>query len=234
VLNAVLIDVGGTLWPNTWPSRADDHQERVSRLRSAVPALTDAGAAEIITALSELHHPASEQQRTDQLIAETLRSIRQAAVPVSAARQAMCIPAFGRVAPFPGVKGLLAGLAERRIRVVVVSNTVWRDAAAQRADFAAFGLADYISAHLTSVDVGWRKPHRRVFDAGLRAAGHPPSECAMVGDSEQNDIAPAASLGMRTFRVAIEEEVPIISAADHVCGSLQAVTKVLLGLPGAS
>jgi HAD superfamily hydrolase (TIGR01509 family) len=228
VLSAVLIDVGGTLWPNSWPVTVEDQEERVSRLRSAVPALPVAEAGEIVAALSELDHPPCEQQRTDQLVAETLRSVGPSvAVPVSAARRAMCLPAAGRVAPFPGAEDLLAELAERRIRVVVVSNTLWRDGPSQRMDFAALGLDNYICAHLTSLDVGWRKPHRMFFDAALSAAGHPPRECAMVGDSEQNDIAPATTLGMRTVRITIEGSEPTGSAADHVCGSLGAAGKAL-------
>jgi hypothetical protein len=41
MLRAVLIDVGGTLWPDAWPDGSDDDLERVARLRHAVPSMAD-------------------------------------------------------------------------------------------------------------------------------------------------------------------------------------------------
>jgi HAD superfamily hydrolase (TIGR01509 family) len=228
VLRTVLIDVGGTLWPNTWPTLPEDQPERVNRLRSAVPALTDDEAAAIVAALSLLDHPASQKQLTDQLVSEVLQKMkRHLTVPVSSLRAAMCLPAYGRVEPFPGAKDLLAGLAERGAQVVVVSNTMWRDDRAHLADFGDLGLSEYVDAYVSSVDVGWRKPHSAFFDMALRAAGHTPDQCAIVGDTEANDIEPARARGMLAVRVAIEESLPSQSAADHVCESLQAVAGLL-------
>lgn len=52
-----------------------------------------------------------------------------------------------------------------------------------------------------------------MFAAALRAARCHPSECVVVGDSEQNDIVPAIARGMRAIRVAIEEPGPQETAA---------------------
>src|SRR5579859_2139029 len=38
-LEVALIDVGGTLWPNSWPIRAGDGAGRMSRLGAALPHL---------------------------------------------------------------------------------------------------------------------------------------------------------------------------------------------------
>ena len=122
---------------------------------------------------------------------------------------------------------LLAGLSDRGVRVVVVTNVLWRDGDAQRRDFGDLGLSEYVHAYVSSADVGWRKPHPAFFEVALSAAGSPAGGCAMVGDSESNDIAPAHALGMFTVRVAIEEPRPSVSAADEVCGSLGEVARVL-------
>src|SRR4029077_18164530 len=38
-LRAALLDIGGTLWPNSWPVRATDGEGRLARLRAALPEL---------------------------------------------------------------------------------------------------------------------------------------------------------------------------------------------------
>jgi FMN phosphatase YigB (HAD superfamily) len=139
----------------------------------------------------------------------------------------MCLPAAGRVSPFPGADALLAGLVQRSVRVVVVTNVVWRSAAAQYRDLQSFGLARQVAACVTSLDVGWRKPDRRFFDVALDAAGHPPATCAMVGDSEINDMVPASALGMWPIKVALEGESTSPSVADAVCQTLAGVARVI-------
>ena len=80
---------------------------------------------------------------------------------------------------------------------------------------------------MTSLDVGFRKPHSAFFAAALREAGCEPAACLMIGNSEANDIQPALALGMRTIRVAIEEPPPTASAAHAVVTSLAAVPAVV-------
>jgi HAD superfamily hydrolase (TIGR01509 family) len=141
---------------------------------------------------------------------------------------AMCLPARGRIEPFPGTRELLERLVERRLRVVLATNVMWRTAADQCRDLDDFGLAGYVSACVTSLDVGWRKPHRRFYAALLDAARCPPAECAMVGDSEVNDIIPARDLGMLTIKVGVQKNRAPSSAATHVCASLSEVGMVIL------
>ncbi len=49
----------------------------------------------------------------------------------------------------------------------------------------------------------------------------------MIGNSEDNDILPACSLGIRTLRVTIEEPAPAVSAASRIVGSLTEATRML-------
>jgi hypothetical protein len=62
----------------------------------------------------------------------------------------------------------------------------------------------------------------------------PPNFAALVDiggtiwpDRPTKDIIPAADMGMRTVRVAIEESVPAVSRADFVCSSLEEVGRVV-------
>ena len=89
------------------------------------------------------------------MIAEALREVSpNVDVPARAVHAAMCLPASGRVELFPGAKDLLVGLTERKVRVVIASNVVWRDAESHRRDFLDLELIDQVDAHVTSLDVG--------------------------------------------------------------------------------
>jgi putative hydrolase of the HAD superfamily len=101
-------------------------------------------------------------------------------------------------------------------------------------DFADLGVAHLVDGIVTSLDVGFRKPHAAFFEATIREAGCGPAACVMVGNSEANDISPAISMGMSAIRVAIEEPPPAASAAHAVATSLDEVLGILRRLiPGS-
>ncbi len=58
------------------------------------------------------------------------------------------------------------------------------------------GLPDVFEAVVTSGEVGYRKPHPLVFGSALARLGVPPDEAIVVGDSYEDDIVPAAKLGI--------------------------------------
>lgn len=64
--------------------------------------------------------------------------------------------------------------------------------------------------YVTSLDVGFRKPHPAMFERALEALGVRASDATMVGDSPGTAIVPAKSLGLRTVLVAIQTD-----PADH-------------------
>lgn len=64
-----------------------------------------------------------------------------------------------------------------------------------------FGLAEYFKAVIESARVGVRKPDPAIFRLGAEALGLPPEEILVIGDSMDNDILPAASLGCRTLLI---------------------------------
>lgn len=230
-MKVAFVDVGGTLWPDAWPTLPGDRWERISRLCRLETGLSEQSAAELIDGLAALDHPPSKRQQTDPLVIDALRRRGLTGlVRPDRVIEAMCLPADGRVEVFPGAHRLLAGLSAQA-QVVIVSNTLWRTRDQARADFEQFGLAAYVSAHVMSIDVGWRKPHPRFYAAALATAGVPPDQCVIVGDSESNDIEQARRLGMRAIRVAIEVPVLTATAAEHLCTSLDSVADLLLDHP---
>jgi HAD superfamily hydrolase (TIGR01549 family) len=102
------------------------------------------------------------------------------------------------------------------LRCIVLSNVQVRGAAEYWRDFNDLDVAHLIDAIVTSLEVGFRKPHPAMFDAGVQRAG----TCVMIGDSEVKDIQPAVGLGMPAIRVAIEVPPPASSAAHAVVTSL--------------
>jgi HAD superfamily hydrolase (TIGR01509 family) len=230
-ITAVLLDVGGTLWPDGWPWLPEDHPVRVGRLLQALPEL-DPGAAPAL--LRDLDASAATitgrlEQDVDRYAGEPLRrhGIEPTAERVAAVVDVMCLPASSLVALLPGAPELLRAVRRAGLRSVVLSNSYWRSNAAYQRDFQDLGVAAEVDAYVSSLDVGFRKPHRAMFEAGLRAAGVPAERCAMVGNSEENDVRPARALGMRTIRVAIEEPLPASSEADAVTASLDEVARLL-------
>jgi putative hydrolase of the HAD superfamily len=50
-----------------------------------------------------------------------------------------------------------------------------------------------------SCDVGYRKPHRRIFETALEQLGVQPHEAVFIGDSYHADIAGAERIGLRAI-----------------------------------
>lgn len=64
-----------------------------------------------------------------------------------------------------------------------------------------FGLSHLFKDVIESSVVGVRKPDPAIFRLGVKALGLEPSETIMIGDSEEKDILPAASIGCHTFKI---------------------------------
>jgi putative hydrolase of the HAD superfamily len=67
---------------------------------------------------------------------------------------------------------------------------------------AHFDLQGLFAATVSSVEHGYLKPHRSIFEAALRTAGVDAVESVMVGDSLTHDVEGATRLGMRGVLVA--------------------------------
>ena len=63
------------------------------------------------------------------------------------------------------------------------------------------GINQFFNAILVSEDVGWRKPHVKVFEETLRRLELRREEVVYVGDSPLEDVKGAKDVGMKTIFV---------------------------------
>jgi FMN phosphatase YigB (HAD superfamily) len=242
MLKAVLLDVGGTLWPDIGPRTAVlpngvevapetyvEHQMAV-----AFPELSEGTRRNLIEALRKaadtILRPSAElnTHETIRLVAHDVGLHGLDDRSIELMRRTMIVPFSSRIPCFAGIDELFAMLRRTNLRCVIVSNTVWRDGRAYADEFSAFGWADAIHGYVTSVDAGANKPHPRLFASALRHAQAAGPELVMIGNSERNDILPTKSLGLRTIRVCIEEPYATDSAADAIVTSLNEVADLVL------
>jgi HAD superfamily hydrolase (TIGR01509 family) len=239
-LDAALIDVGGTLWPNSWPFRSTDGAGRHQRVAAAMPMLEEAEIDALVADLLESSRIGDEARaistetsetiaRAEVLIAASLRrqGLAGDAQSIARIRRAMALPVADRMKPLPGAIELLKEIRALGMRNVIASNTYWRDAESYWQDFRLLGMADCVDAIVTSVDAGHLKPHPAVFEMAMRVAKSPPERCVVIGNREENDIEPALALGMRTILVYPDDPRPASSRAHAVVPDLWECARAL-------
>lgn len=231
-LKAVFLDVGGTLWTNTFViERAEASAIWLGQLAVALPEADKQALATILSSLLELEVgtrlQSAEGIETDISQALAAHGLMPGSDVVRTVRRAMVVPARLGIRRHPGFDTLFETLVKLPLRPIVVSNTNWRDAEGYWQDFRDFGVDQVLHNIITSVDVGQKKPHPAMFHAALAAAGCAGAEAVMVGNSETADIVPARALGMRTIRVCIEEPLTGRSAADVEVDSLGRVASLI-------
>lgn len=137
---------------------------------------------------------------------------------------------FG-ISAFPDAAPALEALKDGGMKIGAVTNNP-KPAHVLAAHARDLGLPDVFDAIVSSWELGWRKPHRIPFEIALGALGVTAEETMHVGDSLENDVAPALALGMkavlrRNGRPAtgpgahievdsLEELVAIVSASRQV------------------
>jgi FMN phosphatase YigB (HAD superfamily) len=233
-LEIALIDVGGTLWPNSWPIRKLDAVGRRERIHAAMsglePATVDALADDLIESSrpgDEARSISTENQVSINSPAETLITqclSRQGLVAepgtIRRLRRAMAIPISDRMKALPGAAELLAEIHRLGMRNVIASNTYWRDAESYWEDFRLLGMAGDIDGIVTSVDAGHLKPHPAVFELAMERWHVPADRCVVIGNREENDVEPALALGMRAILVHPDDPAPMTSRAHAVASDL--------------
>ena len=97
--------------------------------------------------------------------------------------------------PLPGIRRVLKELSGRYV-LAVISNAIspWPRLFLERE-----GLLRYFRAVVISGEVGWRKPHKRIFEIALGRLGLEAGQVAHVGDSPVDDVAGAKGAGMRAI-----------------------------------
>jgi FMN phosphatase YigB (HAD superfamily) len=228
VFSAVLLDVGGTLWPDALSATLSS-EPVLQQLAVLLPDIEPADALAHLRAALK-NEDASLVQDTHGVLHRSLAQMYPGACPNGdpvTIRRALCQPASAGIQLFTGALELLACIRNLGLRCVIVSNVQVRGATEYWRDFQELGVADCINAVVTSLDVGYRKPHPAMFEAALRAANCGVESCVMVGNSEVKDIQPAVAMGMRAIRVAIEEPLPASTAAQAMASNLSEAGEIL-------
>jgi FMN phosphatase YigB (HAD superfamily) len=191
MMSCVLLDVGGTLWPDAWPAPAKVDAARVANLSATLRSL-GLGVARapvlqqrLLAAMAE-HTRQSWQsgspiQDTASVVRGTLLDVGLAPDPttIAAIRRAMRVSPAGYAELLPGARELLATIRSLDLGCVAVSNAHWRDGDDYWQDFADLDVAHYFAAVISSVDVGVNKPHRAMFDAALAVGDWTAAQCVM-------------------------------------------------------
>jgi HAD superfamily hydrolase (TIGR01549 family) len=103
------------------------------------------------------------------------------------------------------------------LAVVIATNPMYPESAInQRLAWAGLNVDDEFALITHSDNMHFVKPNPAYFAEIIARVGIEPDEVIMVGDSHQNDIAPAALLGLSTFMVTehLSDQQP-----DHVDSS---------------
>jgi putative hydrolase of the HAD superfamily len=102
-------------------------------------------------------------------------------------------------APVPGTLDMLAAL-KGKYRLGLLSNLTHAPAALRIID--KLGMASFFDAVVVSGQLGYRKPHPRVFLALLDQLGAPKEQTAFVGDNLEADIHGARQMGLQPIWMA--------------------------------
>jgi putative hydrolase of the HAD superfamily len=111
---------------------------------------------------------------------------------------------------YDDVPDVLREIHAAGIKIGLISNS-HRCLASFQTHFELEGLFDVT---ISSIEHGYMKPHRSIFEAALKGADVQPAEAVMVGDSLTHDVDGARRLGMRGVLVA--RSGPPVDAPDDV------------------
>ncbi|WP_422769065.1 HAD family hydrolase [Plantactinospora sp. WMMC1484] len=105
-----------------------------------------------------------------------------------------------------GVPDLVREL-RRDHRLAVVSNTHQPDLVPGH--LAAMGLAPCFDVVITSVELGWRKPHPRIYAAALDALGIDAEAAVFVGDTYGPDFVGPERAGIPAYLIDPQRRAPV-------------------------
>jgi putative hydrolase of the HAD superfamily len=91
----------------------------------------------------------------------------------------------------------LSRLRDRGYKLAIVSNTLIPGFVLDR-HLEIHSLLGFFPVRIYSSEVGYRKPHPRIFEMAMQTMGVAPAESLFVGDLVKKDIVGARGVGMRT------------------------------------
>ena len=94
---------------------------------------------------------------------------------------------------YPGAHNILAYLSAKYSLGIIANQLPGTE---ER--LGKYGILHYFSTITASAEARYAKPDPEIFRIALKKAGCRPEEAMMIGDRLDNDIIPAAKLGMHT------------------------------------
>ncbi len=212
-LRAVLFDIGGTLWSSP-PEDPEALLRCYTRGRDAlVPVCDPLPALEALIEGVEGHfadweerwrldRTLVEQGPTEGFVAEALGrlGVRPTLPAIAAFTSAILETSLytaKTLQPEDGMPEALAALKDRGLSLAAVSNA-FMGAGVLQSILDERGLGRYCDLTVSSCEVGYRKPHPRIYEEALRILAVRPEQCVFVGDRIDADVEGPAALGMRT------------------------------------
>lgn len=132
-----------------------------------------------------------------------LQTLVELGVPRQMLKMDDCLRAYemepvAGVQPFPDVLPELARLKSYGLRFGLLTNA-FHPMHMRDVELRAMGLMPFFEdgCRISAADVGYLKPHPKIFEESLRCMGITPQEAVFVGDSLEADIAGAQGVGMK-------------------------------------
>ena len=114
---------------------------------------------------------------------------------------------------FPGALDTLRWLRDSGFRLGSVTNRGYGGPRFQQ-EMRDLGLAELFQVVVLSCDVGYMKPHPRIYRHALEAMGIEPETTAMVGDNVRADVEGAKALGLTAIWCRPPLDEPVEASAD--------------------
>lgn len=129
------------------------------------------------------------------------------------------------IAPYPKAPLTLFKLKENHHLFVATNGSSVK----QWDKLIRLGLAFYFEKVFVSEDIG-RKKDAEFYNIIVGNLKCSPSECMMVGDREDSDIAPAKEAGLMTVRVLKGKHADEPSTADHTISDIGELLQIMKNL----
>lgn len=131
----------------------------------------------------------------------------------------------------PGARETLEELRACGYRLGIISNSFAPPGGLDQ-HLAEEGLLRFFEVRVYSADVGYMKPHPRIFELALERLGTAAARAIYVGDKEHIDVKGASRLGMVTvLKRCSKTSAPRRSRANHVIEGLGELPAIVRGYP---
>ena len=122
--------------------------------------------------------------------------------------------------PFPETGGVLKELKEKKVRMVIISNT---DSFSMPLKIKSYGWDHFFEDYFLSTDYGVLKPHPKIFKAVEKHFEVSRKEILMVDDSLFHGVEPARKFGWQALWVARDKGGKDPEKIENLEGILQKV-----------